>query len=316
MHQALRLDAGITVPIYESVIKIMIIRTDIENTAARQLATDFNCMPEDFFRYENKVTAIDENKAGSRRLSGVFRAATMGMGAVMSVSSSIMPIAQLIARDRRGTEVCSAETIAVLNRELFGHGSYIGALNQYYLPKTPYNPHVRSEGFEITVLEGEEIKQLYTFKGFYNALLYKSSGERYDMLAVCAVNGRRIMGIAGAAKDSTRLAQIGIDVLPEYRGMGVGTVLVSACADELFRRGMVPYYGTWSGNVISSRLCVDCGFYPAWCEMTCAPFKKEEKQQREKSGAGTVSAIAQELFDNSDEPSTEDFDEIGTADNK
>ncbi len=254
----------------------MIIRSDIENSAAKQLAADLCCTPDAFFRNENTVTLpkLVEGRRIFTKEPHFFRAATMGMGAVICANKAVEPFAAALAAEKSGPEICSAETISALNRELFSYGFCIGIFKQYYLPFTPYRPSVRHEGYTLTVFEGDDIEQLYRYQGFDNALLYKASGERRDIIAVCAVNGRRIMGIAGASCDSPSMAQIGIDVLPEYRGMGIGAALVSACAAEVFRSGYVPYYGTWSGNIISQRLAVRCGFYPAWCEMFSVPLEK------------------------------------------
>lgn len=254
----------------------MIIRSDIDNAAAKQLAADLCCQAEDFFTDKNTVT-LPEKRNGRRVLTQeppFFRAATMGMGAVICADKTIEPFAQMLASSKTGAEICYAAAISQIDRELFTHGFCVGIMNTYCLPRTPYRPRVRHEGYQLEVYEGEELKYLYQETSFTNALLYHTDGERHDILAVCAVNGRRIIGISGAACDSPTMAQIGIDVLPEFRGMGIGSALVSACASEVFGRGYIPYYGTWSGNIISQRLAADCGFYPAWCEMFSVPLKK------------------------------------------
>lgn len=247
----------------------MIIRSDIENAAAKQLSLDLCCNAADFFKEENTLT-LPEKRDGRRLFTEeppMFRAAAMGMGAVICAAEEIMPFAKLIASQKNGTQICSAAMISQIDRELFSHGCCIGIMNQYYLPRSHRRPNVRSEGYQTAVYEDEALDALYSDRSFSNALLYRRDGSRHDILAVCAVNGRRIMGIAGAAYDSSTMAQIGVDVLPEFRGMGIGSALVSLCAAEVFSRGYVPYYGTWSGNIISQRLVARCGFYPAWCEM-------------------------------------------------
>ena len=272
----------------------MIIRNELEEAAAKQLAADFHCAPEDFFKYENTVTNASDSRPGERPMwesPCFFRAATMGMGAVMCTSEAIAPYGKILAASKSGAQICSVSVASALDREMFSHGYYIGLLKQYYLPRTPYRPRMVYEGYELTVFEGEEIEELYQWKGFDNALLYRSTGERHDLTAVCAVNGRRIMGIAGASRDSESMAQIGIDVLPEFRGMGVGSVLVCACANEVFRQGYVPYYGTWSGNIISQRLAMGCGFYPAWTEMAAMSFKRKGGNERAKTPVTVADAL-------------------------
>jgi predicted GNAT family acetyltransferase len=59
------------------------------------------------------------------------------------------------------------------------------------------------------------------------------------------------MGMAGASEDSKTLYQIGINVLPKYRGKGIGTNLVALLKQELLKRGKVPFYGTSVSHIIS-----------------------------------------------------------------
>ena len=61
--------------------------------------------------------------------------------------------------------------------------------------------------------------------------------------------------------------QIGIDVLPEYRGRGIGTALVTLIRNETFRRGALPYYGTSLSNLGSWKIALASGFVPAWIEV-------------------------------------------------
>lgn len=253
----------------------MLIRNEMELAAAKQLAADLNCSPDDFFKAANTLTVPKKNE-GRRLFTDelpVFRAATMGMGTVICTANEVKPYGAILAAERSGAEVFEASAVAALNRELFTNKCCIGHLNQYYLPKTPYRSYARHEGYTLRVFEGEDISQLYREEGFKNALLYRSEGARRDILAVCAFNGMRIMGIAGASNDSPTMAQIGIDVLPGFRGMGVGAALVTACTAELLGMGYIPYYGTWSGNIASQRLAAKCGYVPAWCEMSSVPLK-------------------------------------------
>ena len=254
----------------------MILRNEIVYAAAKQLAADLNCDPDDFFRSENTVTA-PLLKDGRRRFSAVpdfFRCACFGTSAVIAADNSVAPFANAVAEKYSGTELFSAAAISDINRELFSFGYYISGITQYYLPREPYHPDVRHDGYTLSVFEGEGLKELYPFKGFDNALMHRTDGDRHDILAVAAINGRSVIGIAGASNDSPKFAQIGIDVIPQFRGMGVGAALVASAANEVFRSGYIPYYGTWCGNIISQRLAAKCSFYPAWCEMSCGELRK------------------------------------------
>lgn len=63
------------------------------------------------------------------------------------------------------------------------------------------------------------------------------------------------------------LCQIGIDVLPQYRGKGIGTNLVTLLKQELLNRGKIPYYGTAVSHINSKNVAINAGFFPAWAEV-------------------------------------------------
>jgi len=57
-------------------------------------------------------------------------------------------------------------------------------------------------------------------------------------------------------------------VLPAYRRRGVAAALTSRLALETFQLGKVPFYcAAWS-NIASVRNAIQCGFRPAWAELT------------------------------------------------
>ena len=117
---------------------------------------------------------------------------------------------------------------------------------------------------------------------FPNAICDKFKPERPDILAIVALDenasdekgGAKIMGMAGCSIDAAAnedtgapaLWQIGIDVMPEYRGHKIGTSLVTLIRNETFKRGALPYYGTSLSNLASWKIALASGFEPAWVE--------------------------------------------------
>ena len=244
-------------------------KNELTASAAEQLARDYCCAPEDFLRSENKVT-LARTESGQRRFKSgpsFFKAAAMGRGAVISAASEMLEFSSELAKKYDGARIFDQKQIWLINRKLAEYNKAISMNSIFYLPATPYKYTARS-GFRLKFYEEAEIvSELYSSDGFGNALLYRAGGARRDVLAVCAYNGRRIVSMAGASSDSERFWQIGIDVIPEYRGLGLGSELVSALTQAVFMHGAVPYYSTWSGNIASQNTARKSGYYPAWSEI-------------------------------------------------
>lgn len=247
----------------------MTFRNELIASAAAQLACDYCCNPEDFLSLENKAT-LSRISSGRRRFreeADFFKAATMGYGTVISAASEMLDFSQDILGKCRGAEIFEQTKIWKINAQLAKYNKAIAFNSIFYLPSTPYR-YVPKDGFRLKFYEEKEIvSELYPVKGFDNALMYNASKPRRDVLAVCALNGGQIVGMAGASNDSDRFWQIGIDVLPEYRGLGIATELVSALTQAVFMHGAVPYYGTWSGNIASQNTARRAGYYPVWTEI-------------------------------------------------
>ena len=128
---------------------------------------------------------------------------------------------------------------------------------------------------KVNWLEQKDIGAYYGREEFPNALCDRFHPERPDVLAVTALDGDKIMGMAGCSADSPDMWQIGIDVSPEYRGKGVAKTLVGLLRDEAFRRGAIPYYGTSLSNIPSWKTALASGFIPAWIETESTVCEEE-----------------------------------------
>lgn len=83
------------------------------------------------------------------------------------------------------------------------------------------------------------------------------------MAALCYKNDE-LVGIACASADSKTMYQIGVDVLPQYRGKEIAVKLVNMLTIEILNRGVVPYYTTDCTNINSQKVAVKSGYIPAW----------------------------------------------------
>jgi hypothetical protein len=107
---------------------------------------------------------------------------------------------------------------------------------------------------------------------FPNALYPEPNRSgRPTVLAAVALRGDEIVGIAGVSRDSDTMWQIGIDVLPAHRGLGLAPAMTFAAARAVFDAGALPYYCTSSSNIPSMRTALAVGLRPTWVEVLTRP---------------------------------------------
>ena len=112
----------------------------------------------------------------------------------------------------------------------------------------------------------EEIKQFKDDNRFDEAFAFDNNFP--DVLAVAKLDDYgNILGIAGASKDSDIMWQIGVNVLEGAEGQGIAKNVVKALKNEILRRGKVPFYGTVESHIISQKVALASGFYPAFAEV-------------------------------------------------
>ena len=90
-----------------------------------------------------------------------------------------------------------------------------------------------------------------------------------DEIGIGAYKDGKILGMAGATSDSDKMWQIGINVMPDAEGLGIGSMLVTIIKNEILDRGKLPFYGTSMSHIASQRVALAAGFVPAWAELYC-----------------------------------------------
>jgi GNAT superfamily N-acetyltransferase len=151
-----------------------------------------------------------------------------------------------------------------LNRMLEQHGYEIDQLHPFFLSFREGS--ARTGAYQIRWYRDGEIEVFRGDTRFSNA--YSFCPTAPDRIGVGAFRDGKLLGMAGASADSPDLWQIGIDVLPEARGGGIGVMLVSLLRNEILREGKVPFYGAAVSHAISQSIAVRAGFVPAWAELT------------------------------------------------
>jgi len=243
----------------------MFTRKEILEIAKNQLAKDYNCLSSDFDKSKN--TIVPNNLVEGRRIyshDGCFLKMICFRGtAVISTAPEAMPWFEENILNRQAAWLFNYPKLNWINDKLREYEHEIGDIHIYYLPNAELldcKPIA-----EVKWYEQEDILQFKGDDRFGEAFAFQKTFP--DVLAVAAMDGDKIMGMAGASADSSTMWQIGIDVMPEYRGRGIGTYLVTLLRNEIFMRDKVPFYSTAQSHFHSQNIALNAGFYPAWAEL-------------------------------------------------
>ena len=252
---------------------------DFTSELKKLLALEYSCSESDIGGTENILTVSNGNNGRDYSPdSAFFSMATTGTNCMITADERLMPfLREFTKRGGQGHWLFETGKLMELERELnrFGYGLNAAGPHHMFLPR--YDVRI-SQKFPVKRLDGaESFKQFYGDPRFPNALCEKYLPERPDVIVLLAMDGDNIMGMAGASRDfsgTPSWLQIGIDVLPEYRGKGVGAFLVNELKSVILKGGDIPFYGTASANIHSQNIAVNCGFRPAWVEIAAELCKQ------------------------------------------
>ncbi len=238
----------------------------ILDIAMQQSAIDSNCKKSDFCSGNNTVVLSKENPKARKYLKLPFVAdiTTYGNGVVASVSEQFRDITESYINSYEPYHLFETPNLHVFSRDLQKLGADICFMAEYWLPKCENMPTNKC-GFELRVLLPSDFSDLY-LPTWSNALCRERS--ELDRICVGAYDNGKLIALSGASADCDDMWQIGIDVLPEYRHMGIASALTSRLANEILSMGKVPFYCCAWSNIASARNAVKSGFVPAWVTMT------------------------------------------------
>lgn len=230
------------------------------------LSLEFNCSPDDFCKDENVLT-ISEIRDGRRVYSPekyFFHMVTTGKNAVITADEQLHPFLGEFIESGIGHALFEIPKLLLLEKELNRFRYTLTSTYHMFLPENDVSPQ---KNYPVKWFYNEELFGFYGDERFPNAICGEFLPHRPDRIVVCAYDGSEIMGMAGCSEDAPHWQQIGIDVMPKYRSMGVGTYLVTLLKNEIIRRGDIPFYGTSLSNYHSWNIALNCGFRPAWVEI-------------------------------------------------
>ena len=148
------------------------------------------------------------------------------------------------------------------------------------LEVAPEDTEARVTRLRVDLLSEEQIESFRGDKRYSNALGFSTTRPDVLVLAAYPVNedtpdapaaGENPaladpIAMVGLSDDSPIMRQIGIDVLPAWRGAGIASALVRDAARLTLAEGYLPFYGTSPSHMLSQRVAMNAGLVPTWWE--------------------------------------------------
>lgn len=243
----------------------MINKRDIIDIAKEQLALDYNCRKEDFEKDENTIVSNDllEGRRIKDSEGSYFRAVCIGGKAVINVGEELIPWFEDTYTESNCDWFFEYENLKRIESKLKEVGQEIEDIHHYYLPLA--HMEIVKPIMKVKWYEKDEIFQFEDDVRFGEALMFDE--ENPDVLAVAAFDGDEIVAMAGATEDCNTMWQLGVNVVPSYRGRGIASNLVALLKQEVLKRGKVPFTGTVESHFNSQNVSLNAGFRPVWGEI-------------------------------------------------
>jgi len=244
---------------------------------ATVLAADCACAP-DALLANGTTIALAHGMPGRRRyplLDPSLLIVTTGRGVVIAANDERLPWLHERLADRERDEIFAATTIVELaelvapDRQIIIGPTVAYACSRDTFRSAPISPDV-----DVEMVERDAIPALFAHLVFDHALAYRIDGERRDQFAAVARRDGEVIGIAACSDDAEALWQIGVDVVLEAQGAGIGRTLVSGLTARILDEGRVPFYTAAAANIASRRLALGLGYWPAWTALRSAPHRR------------------------------------------
>ena len=241
---------------------------EILRIAMQQQAVDYNCSPDDFISNDNVVVISKENPKARAYLKLPFYCAltSFGNNIVASVHPEMVDFVSEYINDKKIEDCFTPPNLFTLNDELRKHGTQIAFCAQRPVPDINLIKPV-SCIYELRNLRPVEYSDLYG-KPEWSSVTGSGKRKHLDRTAIGAFDKDRLIGLVGSEESCETMWQIGIEVLPDYRGKGIAKALTAKISLEILSLGIVPFPGNRWANIRSLKTQLSCGYKPAWVEMT------------------------------------------------
>ena len=247
---------------------------DIIFRVKEQLSKDYNCTIEDF---NNQNTLITDKKIieGIRKYNDedeILKIIIFNGKAIISADKCIKEWCIKNLSRFSGAWMFLYSNLRKIDKKLNEFGYEIDNTHHYYLPM---DKEFTRNNIKLKWYEKDEILKFKDDDRFDEAFSFNKNYP--DILAVAAVDEEdNILGMAGASEDSKIMWQIGINVLEDEKGKGIASFIVQSLKNEILNRGKVPFYGTVESHIISQKVALKSGFYPAFAEVKIRKIIKND----------------------------------------
>lgn len=236
----------------------------------RTLAADYAC---DEALFGRDGTFVVEARVIPGRRNFPFREreldiVTTGNSVVISTSPEYRPWVEENLAGLGRNDIFGFQAQAKTDAFLREHGqSLYGPILSFTCETGNLRVPMAPEGVEVEIIGRTEMLKLSHLKEFANAVSLKYDADRPNVMAAMAKKNGKIIGMAGASRDCEGLLQVGVNVLPEQREKGIGSLVVGKLTAAILESRMVPYYDTWAANIPSRNLAISVGYRPVFVEM-------------------------------------------------
>ncbi|MGN0574630.1 MAG: GNAT family N-acetyltransferase [Ruminococcus sp.] len=220
----------------------------------RQLAIDFCTDVDSVLSKENIFTEYKriEGRRIFQERECFLKVAVVNGKILASGKKNIIEWVRDKYKNGNGAWFMDMECLHELEEGLSNFGCRIGQAHPFYIATNQSEVDIKN--YDIRLFVGEELEQFRGDERFGEAFIFDVLPK--DEIGVGAYKNGKILGMAGATSDSDMMWQIGINVMPEAEGLGIGTMLVSIIKNEILSRGKLPFYGTsMSHMTLSQNLC-------------------------------------------------------------
>ena len=240
-------------------------RQDILATLAADTGADASAF------VDEGITVVEYRAMPDRRRfeepAKPFVIISMGHGVVVACHRAWLEWTRARASELDRDRFLGAANLGAIAERLSIAGCVLqGPLPSYVCSVDTLQPFTVPSGVTIEVVRGDAIDPLRPDEAFRHALPPEPNPMLPDRLAVIARVGADVVACAAASDENEQLCQVGVDVLPSWRGRGVGRAIVGRLTEAVLAEGRVPYYCHVIANIPSAALATSLGYWPAWVQ--------------------------------------------------